>query len=318
MLGPPVLAASAHLALALVVAAPASAGATVETEVTVPAGSEVEIEAPVAASPDADAPAEAEVEAPADADAPSTVSNLPTVAPPLAKRKLPQPEYGPFYEAEAPADSRHHSDAPLSKPPPLSVARGAFCFVEDARCGVSLLASADVGVGINIPAGDRGVDVPMSQFGFRGGLTFRPITLARHRWNRWAVGFVAAYARSSGALASTFSQSSGEVADFREVIGTNATRFALVNQLWLSQKRHALHLDFTLGVVRSTVLTSEERYFGTHVDVALGVGGWGALFLAGDFLDKDARIAFGFRGHGVVAGPVAAMVLLGLLAGGAL
>ncbi|MEZ4384279.1 MAG: hypothetical protein R3A79_23295 [Nannocystaceae bacterium] len=230
----------------------------------------------------------------------------------------PPPEYGPFYEPEAPSDTWAPSDPPRTKPPLLSLKGGAFCFIEDAACRSALIVSADVGVGFNGVAGDRGVDVPLTQWSARGGFTLRPVTLLKKRWHPWSVGVVGGFVRSSGAIASTSSTVGSSNPDLLDVSYTNGARFGLLNQVWLSEKRHALHLDFTLGVVRSTVLTSEERYFGTHVDVALGVGGWGALFLAGDFLDKDARIAFGFRGHGVVAGPVAAMVLLGLLAGGAL
>jgi hypothetical protein len=239
-------------------------------------------------------------------------------APTSSGGQAPPPEYGPFYEPEAPSDTRAASDPPPTKPPFLSLKGGAFCFIEDAACRSALIVSADVGVGFNGVAGDRGVDVPLTQWSARGGFTVRPVTLLKKRWHPWSVGLIGAFVRSSGAVASSASTLGSSNLDLIDVSYTNGARFGLLNQIWLSEKRHALHLDITLGVVRSTVLTSEERYLGTHADVALGVGGWGALFLASDFLNKDTRIAFGFRGHGIAAGPVAALVLLGLLAGGAL
>lgn len=305
--------AAPHLLLALVVGAAAPA---VEAEVDAPAGSDVEVDVDATAA-EGDAPS-APAEPAAEADASAWGPVEPAPAAPVARRKLPQPEYGPFFEPEPPSESAHPSDPPPGKPPALSVGGGAFCFVEDAQCRISLLASADIGLGVNIPAGDRGVDVPMSQWGFRGGLTLRPVTLLKHRWHRWAIGVTGGFARSSGALATTFSSAGDSMPDFQEVIHTNATRVALLNQLWLSQKRNAVHLDFELGVVRSEVLTSQDRFWGTHADLALGVGGWGSVFFGADFLDQDTRLVFGLRGHAIGAAPIAALVLLGLLAGGGL
>src|SRR5262249_30741022 len=93
-------------------------------------------------------------------------------------------------------------------------------------------------------------------------------------------------------------------------------RVALVNQLWLTQKRHALHLDFTLGAANSQVLAYTGRYWGTTAEVALGFGGWGGLFLGGDFLDGDTRVVLGMRGHAIATVPMIALILLGLVAGG--
>ncbi len=228
------------------------------------------------------------------------------------------PEYGPAYEPEPPSDTMSVSDRRRESPPFLSLGSGTFCFVEAAACRSALIASADVGAGINAIAGDRGVDLPMTQFSFRGGFTVRPVTLLRKRWHPWSVGVVGSYVRSSGTVASSSSTIGSANPELVDVAFTNGTRVALLNQVWLSQKRHAFHLDFSLGVVRSTVLNSTDRFFGTHADVALGVGGWGALFVAADFLDRDTRLAFGFRGHGIAAAPVATLIALGLLAGGAL
>ena len=239
-----------------------------------------------------------------------------TSGPPV-RGEIP-PEYGPAYEAEPPSDTSASSDRRPERPPFLSLGSGAFCFVEAAACRSALIASADVGAGMNAIAGDRGVDLPMTQFSFRGGFTVRPVSLLRKRWHPWSVGLVGAYVRSSGTVASSSSTIGSANPDLVDVAFTNGTRVALLNQVWLSQKRHAFHLDFSLGVVRSTVLNSTDRFIGTHADVAVGVGGWGALFVAADFLDRDTRLAFGFRGHGIAAAPVATLVALGLLAGGAL
>jgi len=167
-------------------------------------------------------------------------------------------------------------------------------------------------------AGDRGVDLPMTQFSFRGGFTVRPVTLLRKRWHPWSVGLTSSFVRSSGTVASSTSTIGSANPDLIDVPSTDGVRVALLNQIWLSQKRHAFHLDLSLGVVRSTVLSSTTRLVGTHADVAVGVGGWGALFVAGDFLDRDTRLTFGFRGHGIAAAPVVTLIALGLLAGGAL
>ncbi|HGG57168.1 MAG TPA: hypothetical protein ENK31_05175 [Nannocystis exedens] len=228
-------------------------------------------------------------------------------------------EYGPYYEREAWTEVTSSSDPPVGKPPFLSLGAGAFCFVEAATCRSALIASADVGAGINAVAGDRGVDVPLTQFSIRGGLTVRPVTLLRKRWHPWSVGMVGSFVRSSGAIASTASTMGASNPDLVDVNHTDGIRVALLNQVWLSQKRHALHLDFAVGAVRSTALTSTARVTGAYADVAVGVGGWGALFVAADFASQeDLRLAFGFRGHGIAAAPIAAMVLLGLLAGGGL
>ena len=228
------------------------------------------------------------------------------------------PEYGPAYEQEPPSDTWAVSDRRQGSPPFLSLGSGAFCFVEAAACRSALIASADVGAGINAIAGDRGVDLPMTQFSLRGGFTTRPVTLLRKRWHPWSIGLVGSFVRSSGTIASSSSTIGSANPELIDVAFTNGTRVALLNQIWLSQKRHAFHLDFSLGVVRSTVLNSTDRFIGTHADVAVGVGGWGALFVAADFLDRDTRLAFGFRGHGIAAAPVATLIALGLLAGGAL
>jgi hypothetical protein len=90
----------------------------------------------------------------------------------------------------------------------------------------------------------------------------------------------------------------------------------LINQIWLAEKRNALHLDFTLGGVNSSVLDAPGRYWGTHAEVAVGFGGWGGLYAAGDFLDQDMRVFFGLRGHGIATAPLIGLIVLGLVAGG--
>ncbi len=127
---------------------------------------------------------------------------------------------------------------------------------------------------------------------------------------------VASWSRGTGVAANT-----GSVVDAPDEVvqttpHTSAYRFGLVNQLWLSQKRNAFHVDLTVGVVRSSVLTYTGWYNGTHLEVAAGWGGWGGFFVSGDFLDGDSRVITGFRAHAIPALPAIGLVLLGLLAGG--
>ena len=56
---------------------------------------------------------------------------------------------------------------------------------------------------------------------------------------------------------------------------------ALLNQLWLSQKRNALHVDFVLGAANSSVLDYNGRFWGTTAEVGLGFGGWGGALFRG-------------------------------------
>lgn len=230
----------------------------------------------------------------------------------------PTPEHGPFFAPEAATESHFASGPPPAAPPRFSVGKGAFCFVEDAKCSSALIASVDVGVGINGIAGDRGVDLPYAHYNFRGGFTIRPLQLARKRWNPWSVGVIASWSRGTGVAANT-----GSVVDAPDEVvqttpHTSSYRFGLVNQLWLSQKRNAFHVDLTVGVVRSSVLTFTGVYNGTHLEVAAGWGGWGGFFVSGDFLDGDSRVITGFRAHAIPALPAIGLVLLGLLAGGAM
>ena len=273
------------------------------------------------------APAHAAEPAPAEAEdaaelpaAELPAAELELAVPELPARRPPPPEHGPFYADEPPSDTAFPSDRPLSKPPLFSLGGGAFCFLEDAKCRAALLASAEIAAGTNIVAGDRGVDVPLTHYGVRAGFTVRPITLARGRWNRWAVGAAFTAFRNSGTIAAESSTMGTSNPDYLDTRQNDGIRVGLVNQLWLSQRRHAPHLDVTFGVVRSRVLTSRDKYLGTHADVALGVGGWGAFFLSGDFLDQDVRLTFGVRGHAIAAGPLVGLILLGMLAasGGAM
>lgn len=231
----------------------------------------------------------------------------------------PPPDHGPFFAPEAPTESHFPSGPPPKAKPRFSLGQGLFCFVEDAQCKLSLLASIDVGIGVNIIAGDRGVDLPYAHYNFRGGLTLRPVTLIARRWHWWSVGGVVSWSRGTGTLASSGSFYDGDADTLVPTASTTTHRFALVNQFWLSQKRNAFHIDITAGLARSTVLTATSQlYNGTHLEVAAGWGGWGALFVSGDFLDGDARVITGFRGHGIATAPAVALILLGLLAGGAM
>lgn len=222
--------------------------------------------------------------------------------------------YGPFKAPEAPSDVQRPIEPPGSEGRPfLSVGQGAFCFLEDSFCRASLIVAADVGAGINIISGSRGFDVPYTQARILGGATVRPLYLARGRWHPWGLGLIGSWSIGAGTVAKGSGDIQAVERDF-----TESYRIGVVNQLWLNPRRNSAHFDLTLGGVNSSVFSSETgRFWGTHVDVAAGMGGWGALFMSGDFLDRDTRVVFGFRGHGIVAAPVAGLVILGLLAGGA-
>lgn len=226
----------------------------------------------------------------------------------------PQPDYGPFWEAEPPSDATFATDPRKGRQTPvLSVGDGAFCFVNGSWCKASLILTASTGVGMRIPASDEGPDIPYAQFAFRGGLVVRPLMFGRRRdWHPWGLGMIASWSRGTGSI--TLDGEDGN----RDTPRTDAFRIAAFNQIWLSKKKHGIHLDLTIGGVQSEILTSGRTLWGTHAEVAFGWGGWGSLFAAADFLDRDTRVYFGLRGHGIAAGPIIAMALAGLAAGGAL
>lgn len=224
-------------------------------------------------------------------------------------------EYGPFFEAEPATDTAYPSDGRKTKYPVLSVGSGAFCFVEGSHCKASMLASAEVAAGVRAPSSDKGPDLPHAHYGFRGGFVVRPLMFSRKAWHPWGIGVIGSWTRGTGSATVEGDADSQEVAETER---TDAWRVAAVNQLWLSRKRYGVHLDFTMGIVRSQVLTSGAALFGTHAELAFGWGGWGSVFAGGDFLDRDTRFVFGFRSHGIAAGPIIAAALLGLALGGAL
>jgi hypothetical protein len=233
----------------------------------------------------------------------------------VAKAADEDRDYGPFFEPDAPSDTTFASNPRKGKAPRLSVGQGAFCFVDDTHCKTSLLVDATVAAGLRAPASNKGPDMPYAHFGFRGGLVIRPLMFRRKAWHPWGVGVVGSWTLGTGAVVI---QSGDEGLEKEETERTPATRVGLVNQVWLSQRPHALHIDFTLGGVRSPVLASGVSLIGTHAEVAFGWGGWGAVYAAGDFLDQDTRVSFGFRAHGIAAGPVIALAILGAALGGAL
>lgn len=238
---------------------------------------------------------------------------------PKKKTGFQEPEdFGPFYEAEPVSELRFPGDAhrPDRKYPFASVAGGTFCFVEDSACGAALIADADIGVGLNIITSDRGFDVPYTQLRVRGGLTVRPIILAKRRWHRWGVGVVGSWSIASGSITATNLDPEDPAVGVVETDPIRTYRVGLLNQLWLSQKRNALHVDLMLGAGNSSVLAFEGRYWGTVAEVALGFGGWGGLYISGDFFDSDTRVVMGLRGHAIATGPMIALIILGLVAGG--
>lgn len=261
-----------------------------------------------ASAPEAVAPLEGPAEAPPEAAPPETDA----VA---VKAEDEDEDYGPFFVADAPSDTRFASEPRKGKAPRFSVGQGAFCFVDDTHCKASLLVDATVAGGIRAPASQKGPDIPYAHYGFRGGLVVRPLMFKRKAWHPWGVGVVGGWTMGTGAVVV---QSSDEGVEKSDTERTPAVRIGLVNQVWLSQRPHAMHIDFTLGGVRSPVLTSGVALIGTHAEVAFGWGGWGALYAAGDFLDRDTRISFGFRAHGIAAAPVVALAILGAALGGAL
>lgn len=284
-------------------AAPASApapdaGAAPAEALPLPAPADV----PTAPDPDAAPPADDEVLV-------APPGNMSFGTAPVAAKK-PPPEHGPFFAGEPVSDTAFANGPRPVGPPRFSVGRGAFCFLDDSGCKASLVLTADVGVGVNIVSFPTRLDVPFAQYTFRGGVVFKPLLrLNEGGWHPWGIGLVGSWSRGTAAPTSKTALESEH---------TDAWRVVLVNQLWLSKKRHGFHLDLDLGVVRSNVLGSAGKYYGSHASLSANWGGLGGLFLASDLLDNDSRIVFGFRGNGVAAAPVIAMVLLGLLAGGAL
>ena len=227
-------------------------------------------------------------------------------------------DFGPFFEPEPVSEVKFPGDGyrPDRKHPFASVGGGTFCFVEDSMCAASLLIDADVGVGLNVISSDRGFNVPYTQFRVRGGVTVRPVKLVKKRWHPWGIGLVGSWSLGSGSITATNRDASDAATDVIETDPIRSWRVAMINQIWLAQKRNALHLDFTLGGVNSSVLDAQGRYWGTHVELAVGLGGWGGIYFAGDFLDADTRVFMGMRGHGIATGPLIALIVLGLVAGG--
>lgn len=227
----------------------------------------------------------------------------------------PNDEYGPFFEGPAKSDTEWATKPQKRRTPVLSVGDGKFCFVEGTYCKASLILNAGVGAGMRIPASDKGPDLPYAQFTFYGGIAIRPMMLGKREWHPWGLGVVSSWSRGTGSVTV---EGTSEDQTVEQSSRTDVFRVGAVNQIWLTKKQYALHLDFTLGAVQADVLTSGYRLWGTHAELAMGFGGWGGLFLSGDFLDDDTRVVFGFRGHGIAAGPIIAMAIAGLAIGGAM
>lgn len=222
--------------------------------------------------------------------------------------------YGPFFEAEAPSDASYSTTRRPSRTPVLAVGNGAFCFVEGTYCRTAWMASAAIETGLRVPAGDLGPELPFSQATFRGGLAFRPMMFRGRDWHPWGVGVIGSWSRGTGAATLGSAPANSQLV---ETDHTDSTRVALVNQLWLSRKAYAMHLDVALGGVRSPILTSESTGWGVHAELAFAWDGWIGLQAVGDFLEDDTRVTIGLRGHALVAGPILALTMLGLALGGA-
>ena len=195
------------------------------------------------------------------------------------------------------------------KKPFASVGGGAFCFI-DGRCCASLLISAGARVGSRAP--ECGPDVPYSQFNVHGGFVVRPFMYAGRAWHPWGLGVVGSWSRG------TCSRSTRATPSTPTPSAPTRSAIAAHNQIWLSKRPHGLHLDLSVGTVRSSVLTTNAKLWGTHAEVGFGVGGWAKLFAGADFLDRDTRIMLGLRAHGIAAGPIIALALAGMAIGGAL
>ena len=228
-----------------------------------------------------------------------------------ARRSGNKGEYGPWYVREPVSESTRPIES--TPPPRFSVGGGAFCFLEDSPCKSALILAADVGAGFNAVSGDGGFDVPYTQFRVLGGVTVRPLYLAKKKWHPWGLGVLANYSIGSGTVGRADEEGIAAERD-----STTAFRVGAINQLWLTRKRNGLHLDLFVGGVNSTVAKANTgRFWGTSTDLAFGFGGWGSVFASADFLDRDTRIVFGFRGHAIVAAPISGLVILGMVLGGA-
>lgn len=234
---------------------------------------------------------------------------------PLRKRIARRKEFGPFFEGEPPSDTAHNSSLQRGKKPILSLGDGNFCFVDGSYCKSALLASAGVATGLRVPASNVGPDVPYSQFSVHAGLVVRPLMWTGRAWHPWGLGVMASWSRGTGSVTV---QGDAMDQDIQSTARTDAFRVGVHNQVWLSKKAHGLHLDLTVGAVRSDVLTSGSALWGTHAEIGVSAGGWATLFAGGDFLDRDARIFLGMRAHGIAAAPLIALALAGMAIGGAL
>ena len=313
--GDSVLAPALSLLLAIVAPGPAQA---VPTSASTPTPTVAEPEANPALSPASPAspasPVSEVAPVPAPAPAPTIIyaPTTPVAPPPVTPEpvRTPPPEFGPFFVAEPTSETAAPNGPRVTDPPRFSVGGGSFCFVDDARCKSALILTADIGIGVNIVGGTRTPDLPYAQFTFRGGLVFKPLTIGRKdAWHPWGVGLLGSWSRGTGAP----SRESAVVSPH-----TDTWRVLLVNQLWLSKRRNGFHLDVDLGIIRSTVLGGDKQFTGSSAGISANWGGWGGIFLSGDFLDHDTRVVFGFRGHGIATAPAIGLILLGLLAGGAL
>ena len=252
-------------------------------------------------------------DAAADADETRTGDDPELTPPDLAPRDSREVDGAlrPFYAPDTPVETSFALER-TSALPPLSVAKGRFCFIEDSFCRAAMIFTGDVGVGMNALSGRGGLDLPFTQARVSLGATVRPFVLARKQWHPWGLGLVGSWSVASGSILGIEDERVTE----RDL--NDSWRLDLVNQAWLGQKRNALHLDFALGAVNSPVYKSASgRFWGTHAELGLGFGGWAGIFLSADFLDQDTRVVFGMKGHGLAAAPIAGLVILGLIAGGA-
>ena len=110
-----------------------------------------------------------------------------------------------FFNGEPASETAFPNSLRPADPPRFSVARGAFCFVDDPFCRTSLILTADVGIGTNL-FGGRSPDLPYAQFNFRGGFVLKPLTIGQPKdaWHPWGIGLVGSWSRGTGSPAGGF------------------------------------------------------------------------------------------------------------------
>jgi hypothetical protein len=191
-------------------------------------------------------------------------------APPPQEAKKPPREVGPFFVEEPPEETRFPGGPRRADPPRFSIGRGKFCFVDDAACRASLIATADVGVGVNVT---RGADYSFAQFNFRGGLVLKPLTLTKDGgWHPWGLGLGAGWSRGTG-NPRQHGRRHRDDPHARLARHPRQPAVAVAEAQRLPPRPRPRHRPLHRA-------RQHEQYFGTHAGLSANWGGWGGLFLA--------------------------------------